>query len=47
MLTGWQNIEGTWYYFNSVSDGSKGKLMTNTTTPDGYLVNEKGQWIQP
>lgn len=46
MLTGWQNIEGTWYYFNSVSDGSKGKLMTNTTTPDGYLVNEKGQWIQ-
>jgi uncharacterized protein YjdB len=46
MLTGWQNIEGAWYYFNSVSDGSKGKLMTNTTTPDGYLVNEKGQWIQ-
>lgn len=46
MLTGWQNIEGAWYYFNSVSNGSKGKLMTNTTTPDGYLVNEKGQWIQ-
>jgi uncharacterized protein YjdB len=46
MLTGWQNIEGTWYYLNPISDGSKGKLLTNTTTPDGYKVNEKGQWIQ-
>lgn len=45
MLTGWQNIEGVWYYFNPVSDGTKGKLLTNTTTPDGYQVNEKGQWI--
>ncbi|MBE5973336.1 MAG: hypothetical protein E7251_01915 [Paenibacillaceae bacterium] len=45
MLTGWQNIEGAWYYFNSVSDGTKGKLLTNTITPDGYIVNEKGQWI--
>ena len=46
MLTGWQNVDGIWYYFNSVSDGTKGKLITNTTTPDGYVVNEKGQWIQ-
>jgi uncharacterized protein YjdB len=46
MFTGWQAIEGTWYYFNPVSDGARGKLLTNTTTPDGYKVNEKGQWIQ-
>ncbi|WP_349673845.1 Ig-like domain-containing protein [Lacrimispora sp.] len=46
MLTGWQNVDGIWYYFNPVSDGTKGKLITNTTTPDGYVVNEKGQWIQ-
>jgi len=45
MLTGWQNIEGAWYYFNTVSDGTKGKLLINTVTPDGYIVNEKGQWI--
>ncbi len=45
MLTGWQNIEGAWYYFNTVSDGTKGKLLINTITPDGYIVNEKGQWI--
>ena len=54
MLTGWQHIpdeagyavEGAWYYFNPVSDGTRGKLLTNTITPDGYAVNEKGQWIQ-
>ncbi len=46
MLTGWQMIDGFWYYFNPVSDGTKGKLIFNTTTPDGYLVNEKGQWIK-
>ena len=46
MLTGWQNIEGAWYYFNPVSDGTRGKLMTNTITPDGYHVDQKGQWIQ-
>jgi uncharacterized protein YjdB len=44
MLSGWQNIDGFWYYFNPVSDGTKGKLLTNTVTPDGYTVNEKGQW---
>ncbi|GLC83088.1 Ig-like domain-containing protein [Lacrimispora brassicae] len=54
MLTGWQHIpdeaghavEGAWYYFNPVSDGIRGRLLTNTITPDGYAVNEKGQWIQ-
>ncbi|WP_333645467.1 hypothetical protein [Lacrimispora sp.] len=45
MLTGWQYIEGVWYYLNPASDGTRGKLITNTVTPDGYTVNEKGQWI--
>lgn len=44
MLTGWQYIEEAWYYFNPVSDGTRGKLLTSTITPDGYKVNEKGQW---
>lgn len=29
------------YYFDS-----NGYLATSTTTPDGYLVNEQGAWIQ-
>jgi uncharacterized protein YjdB len=54
MLTGWQYIpgearqavEGAWYFFNPASDGTRGKLLTSTVTPDGFTVNEKGQWVQ-
>ena len=40
MLTGWQQIGGKWYYFNT-----SGALLTNTTTPDGYTVNANGEWV--
>lgn len=33
------------YFFNTVSDGSMGALLQNTKTPDGYSVNEKGEWV--
>jgi uncharacterized protein YjdB len=54
MLTGWQYIPdeagqevgGAWYFLNPASDGTRGKLLINTVTPDGYSVNEKGQWVQ-
>lgn len=52
MYTGWHwiddNGDGTaeCYYFNPVSDGFMGKLYRSGVTPDGYLVNEKGQWIK-
>ncbi|WP_312427795.1 hypothetical protein [Lacrimispora sp.] len=54
MLTGWQYIsgeagqavEGAWYFFNPASDGTRGKLLISSVTPDGYTVNEKGQWVQ-
>lgn len=45
MLTGWQVVENAWYYFNPVSDGTRGKVLKHTVTPDGYTVNETGQWI--
>ena len=45
MATGWQQIDGIWYYFHTEADGYRGMLYVNTTTPDGYLVDEKGQWI--
>lgn len=44
MLTGWQVIGGKWYYLNTASDGSLGACLLNTTTPDGYTVNENGEW---
>lgn len=41
MQTGWKQVDGNWYYFQA--DGS---LLKNSTTPDGYKVNEEGIWKQ-
>lgn len=46
MYTGWHLIGGKWYYFNPYSGGPQGSLLTNAITPDGYMVNEKGEWVQ-
>ncbi len=65
MLTGWNLIEGKWYYFNEIANTSTwqrdeltgewvytgsetlpfGAMFKNTTTPDGYIVDENGVWI--
>ena len=45
MRIGWQIIDGKAYCFNTKSDGYLGKLLTNTTTPDGYKVGADGAWI--
>jgi len=42
MVTGWQKIRNYWYYF-----GDDGACWMNTTTPDGFTVNESGIWIDP
>lgn len=46
MAIGWWLIEDKWYYFNKESDGTKGKLLRNTVTPDGYSVGTDGVWIE-
>ena len=46
MLTGWALIDGKYYYFNPASDGHRGRMYANETTPDGYQVNADGVWIQ-
>lgn len=38
MVTGWREIDGSWYYF----DLEDGHLYQDTTTPDGYKVDENG-----
>lgn len=35
----WQEIDNKWYYFDS-----NGYMLRNTTTPDGYHVNDDGVW---
>lgn len=41
MLTGWQMVNGKWYYL-----GADGAMLAGAVTPDGYAVNENGEWIQ-
>lgn len=41
LARGWTKIKGDHYYF----DGS-GTLQTNTTTPDGFIVDENGKWVE-
>ncbi|MCQ2401911.1 MAG: InlB B-repeat-containing protein, partial [Lachnospiraceae bacterium] len=46
MLTGWQYINGKWYYLNPNSDGTLGACFTGPgKTPDGYEVDSSGAWI--
>ena len=42
MLTGWQFINGKWYYLNSNHDGSAGIMYSNRRTPDGWYVKAAG-----
>ncbi len=50
MATGWKWLTGAdgltrCYYFNEVSDGTKGSLLRSTVTPDNYQVNGSGAWM--
>ena len=40
MATGWYQVGGNWYY-----SYASGALAVSTTTPDGYTVNENGEWV--
>ena len=40
MATGWYQVGGKWYY-----SYDSGALAVSTTTPDGYTVNENGEWV--
>lgn len=56
-VSAWQNIDDNYYYFDDagymVSNcwignyylGATGAMLKNTTTPDGYRVDENGKWI--
>ena len=37
----WEMINGIWYYFDK-----NGYMLADTTTPDGYYVDENGAWVK-
>ena len=37
----WISYKNNWYYFNA-----NGDMAVSTITPDGYMVDANGIWIQ-
>jgi hypothetical protein len=47
MSTGWIQLNGKWYYLSTGNDSRPaGSMYVNERTPDGYMVNANGEWIQ-
>ena len=47
MVTGWQQIDGQWYYFAERNENRIwGSMYAGATTPDGYQVEADGRWLQ-
>ncbi len=50
MMTGWvrSGPDGPWYYFNDMTDAEVplGARLRNTVTPDGYPLDQEGNWIR-
>ena len=45
MLTGWQMVNGKWYYLHPNKDGVLGScLLGPGKTPDGWEIDETGAW---
>ena len=40
----WKSLDNKWYYFNTVSNGTQGRMLKSQRTQDGYLLKEDGSW---
>lgn len=48
LVTGWKQSphDGKWYYLNPTGEPDQlGRMLTNTTTPEGYWVGADGAWV--
>lgn len=48
MVMGWKWINGKCYYLNPENQATQykyGAMLKSTITPDGYVVNENGEWV--
>ena len=48
MSTAWIEVNGKWYYLEPTGREGKpqGSLYISENTPDGYPVNELGEWVR-
>ena len=46
MMTGWQFVDGQWYYLSPQVGGPLGACAVDTVTPDGYRVDANGAWVR-
>ena len=44
MRTGWVKTSGKWYFLTQ-HGATKGAMLRDTTTPDGYKVGHDGAWV--
>ena len=45
MVTGWQRVDGKWFYFNNESGSLLGACLRGPgKTPDGYEIDATGAW---
>ena len=47
MYTGWNQIDGSWYYFEEKAGHDQGMLYRSKNTPDGYMEDESGKVLIP
>lgn len=47
MYTGWNQIDGSWYYFEEKAGHDQGVLYRLKDTPDGYPADESGKVLIP
>ena len=41
MCIGWKQIGNVWHYF-----GSDGKMYKGKITPDGFMIDADGKWVE-
>ena len=45
MLSGWQEINGKWYYLNEGASRPFGAMFRKEMTADGCKVDDSGAWV--
>ena len=45
MLTGWQFIDGKWYFFEPAVGSNQGRMYRSEWNSEGYYLGADGVWV--